>query len=294
MSNISHILKKLSTNERNTWCGGCTNNGILLATKRALADLILQKKVKQKDIVTVCDIGCGAKIFDYLNLSGFYSIHGRILPTALGIKISNPHLTVLAFGGDGGTYGEGVSHLVHNCRYNADITAIINDNQVFALTTGQSTPTTESEFRGPSTPLGTKLEPLNPIVLALESGATFVARGYALDVNHLEELIKKAIEHRGFSFIDVLQPCITFHNVTSYFQKNIYKLEEKKHNPNDFSQALKRAREWNYSFHEQKPVAIGVFYKTEKPLYCKETQVKKPFYRIKRAVDIKKLIREFK
>ena len=289
-----NIIKNLSTNEEITWCPGCTNNGILLATKQALANLISQKKIKQRDVVTVCDIGCGAKIFDYFNLSGFYSIHGRILPTALGIKIANPQLTVLAFGGDGGTYGEGVSHFLHSCRYNADITAIVNDNQVFALTTGQSTPTTEPEFKSPSTPLGTKLEPINPIVLAIEAGATFVARGYALDVGHLKMLIQRAIEHQGFSFIDVLQPCITFHNVIPYFQKHIYKLEEKNHDSHNFDEALYRAREWDYSFSEGKPVPIGVFYETQRTLYCKEVQIKKPFYKIKRIPKLQQLIREFR
>ena len=180
-------IQNLNTKEENTWCPGCPNFGILQASKEALTDLIKENKVKAKDITIVTGIGCHAKIFDYLNVNSFYGIHGRVLPICLGINVSNPELTVIGFGGDGDTYAEGISHLVHTCRHNPDLTMIVHNNQVFSLTIGQATPTSEKGFISGSTPLGIKEQPLNPLALALISGASFVARGYALEIGHLKK-----------------------------------------------------------------------------------------------------------
>ncbi len=158
-------------------------------------------------------------------------------------------MTVVGFGGDGDTYNEGISHFLHNCRYDTDFTMAVHNNQVFSLTMGQATATSEKGFDS--------FMPLNPLVLALESGAGFVARGYALDVPHLKELFKEAITHKGFSFIDILQPCIVYHNTVPYFQKNIYKLKEK---PADLKKSLALAKEWDYCFDKNKKVPIGIFY----------------------------------
>jgi 2-oxoglutarate ferredoxin oxidoreductase subunit beta len=274
----------LSTKEEITWCPGCPNFSIIQAFKEAVAELANEKKIDPKDVAIVSGIGCHAKIYDYLNLSGFYGIHGRVLPLATGIKLANPGLTVVGFGGDGDTYAEGMSHFVHSCRHNADLTMIVHDNQVFSLTTGQATPTTEKGFVDGSTPLGVVEEPINPIALALVSGASFVARGYALEPVHLKEIIKKAIEHKGFSFIDILQPCLIFHNVVPYFQKNIYKLKE--NNPGDLKGALELAAQWNYSFDKDSKVPIGIFYKTKKPTFEEQwTYLKKPLYLIDRKTN---------
>ena len=175
----------LLTKEKNTWCPGCTNFGVLQAAGQAIAELGLAKKT-----AIVTGIGCHAKIYDYLNLKAFYGLHGRVLPIAFGIKLGNPDLSVIGFGGDGDTYAEGMEHFIHNCRYNADLTMLVHNNQVFSLTTGQFTPTTEKGFKGSSSPLGLNEPPLNPLVLALAAGATFVARGYALQTSHLKDLIK--------------------------------------------------------------------------------------------------------
>ncbi len=281
------------TKEENTWCPGCPNFGILQAVKEALTDLVNEKKIKAKDVAIASGIGCHAKIFDYLNVNGFYGLHGRVLPLCLGMKVGNPELTVIGFGGDGDTYAEGISHFVHNCRYNADITMIVHNNKVFALTTGQATPTSEIGFIGRSTPLGVKDGPLNPIALALVNGATFVARGYALDRVHLRGLIKEAIKHRGFALVDVLQPCLTFHNFAPYIQKHIYKLD-KNHNPADFKQAFKKSIEWNYSLDEKAKIPVGIFYKIKKPTFEDQwPQLKKPWYRIKRKINTSKTIKEF-
>ena len=285
-------INQLSTKEENTWCPGCLNNGILSASKKAIFELAEAKKIKIKNTVAVTGIGCHAKIYDYLNLNGFYSIHGRVLPTALGIKVANPELTVIGFGGDGDTYAEGTAHFIHACRYNADITMVVHDNQVFALTTGQATPTTEEGYVDGSTPFGKKNPALNPIAVALASGASFVARGYAGDVDYLSVIMKEAILHKGFSFIEVLQPCITFHNAIPYFVQHIYKLsDDKSYRSDDFDSAFKKALEWDYSFSPEKRVPIGIFYKVDKRTYplCKT-----PYWKVRRRMNWKKEISIFK
>ena len=285
----------LKTKEEITWCPGCPNNGILQASKEAIAELVNERKIKVKNVTIVTGVGCSPKIFDYIKVNGFYGLHGRVIPVCFGIKNANPKLEVLGFAGDGGTYAEGVSHFVHACRYNADFTMIVHNNQVFSLTTGQATPTTEQGFVDGSTPLGIKEKPLNPILLALTSGATFVARGYALNVPHLKDLIKEAITHKGFAFIDVLQPCLIFHNTISYFQKHIYKLKEKKHDFTDFESALQKAKEWDYCLKEKARVPIGIFYKIKKPTFESQwPQLKKPWYTLKRKIDWPKVIEEFR
>lgn len=284
--------KDFNTKEEITWCPGCPNFNINLAVKEVLAELVNENKIKAKDIAVAVGIGCHAKIYDYLSTSGFYGLHGRPLPVALGIKIANPELTVIGFGGDGDTYAEGIAHFVQNCRHNANITMLVHNNQNFSLTTGQATPTSEKGFVGASTPFGEGEEPMNPISLALISGATFVARSYALDQAHLKETIKEAIEHKGFAFVDILQPCLIFHNTIPYFKDHVYKLED--NNKEDLDVALKLAREWDYSFKEDKKVPIGVFYKIKKPTFEEQWSLNNPCYLIDRKINWEKLSGEFK
>ena len=286
-------IKDLTTNEKNTWCPGCLNNSIATATKTVLAELINNKVIKKKDIVVVTDIGCSSKVYDYINTNAYYSLHGRALPPMLGLKAANPELTVIGFAGDGGTYNEGISHLVHNARYNANMTLIVSNNQVFALTTGQETSTSEQGFKGPSTPTGVEDKPLNPIALALSAGATFVARVCPLEFGQLKEVIEKAILHKGFSFIDVLQPCLTFHNTIPFLKDHIYKLDAN-FDTSDFNQAFQRAIEWDYDYTKEAKIALGVFYQTKKPTFeDKWIKPKKPFYKIKRNIDLAKIVKEF-
>ena len=287
--------ENLKTKEEITWCPGCPDNGILSAAREAMADLVNEGKIQAKDVVIVTGIGCHAKIYDYINVNGFYGIHGRVLPVCLGTKISNRQLTVIGFGGDGDTYAEGISHFIHASRYNTDITMIVHNNQVFSLTTGQATPTSEKGFTGSSTPFGVAETPLNPIAMALESQASFVARGYALDILHLKNLIKEAINHKGFSFIDVLQPCIIFHNVIPYFQKNIYKIGSQNHDSKNLREALKKSKEWDYGFDKDKRVPIGVFYKKERAIFEDQwPHFKKPWHTVKRKIEWKAVTNEFK
>ena len=195
-----------TTKEINTWCPGCPNFGILSSAKEALAELANAGKLNAKDAALVSGIGCHGKIYDYLNLNGFNGLHGRVLPVCLGIKLGNPNLTVIGFGGDGDTFDEGVSHFVHACRYNADMTMMVHINQVFALTTGQANAITEKGFVDGSTPLGQGEKPINSVLLALELGATFVARGCALQAPHLKELMKKIRKFPSVFFTKLLVP----------------------------------------------------------------------------------------
>lgn len=251
------LRKDFKTPAPVTWCPGCLNNSTLLALQRALAELVREKELEAKNIVLVTDIGCGAKAYDFLAVNAFYSLHGRVLPTALGIKTANSGLTVVGIGGDGGTYSEGIAHLVHACRFNVDMTMIVANNGVFALTKGQVTPTTRDLKRREQDSLfGSR--GLNPLVLTLASGASLVARGSALDPNHLSQLIKTAIRHKGFSFIDVLQPCLVFHNDVEYLRKHAYYLKR----PLGFKQAFDKAREWDYgNTPARRAVPLGIFYK---------------------------------
>lgn len=285
----------LSTKAQNTWCPGCYNFVILSAVQEALKELIQKKEIKKENVVAVTGIGCHGKMFDYLNINGFYGLHGRVIPTAVGIKIGNPRLTVIGFGGDGDTFAEGIAHFLHACNSNPDIVMIVHNNQVFALTTGQMTPTTEKEYKGPSSPEGKKTNPINPIALALAAGASFVARSSVFQKDHLKEIIKRAIKHKGFSFVDVLQPCITFHNTSSYLKEKIYNLEEKNHNPDNFEEAFARSLEWNYSLDKKSSIPVGIFWQQKKKTFEEDLCLdSKPWHLIKRNLNYKKFISLFR
>ncbi len=284
--------EELNTYAKNTWCPGCGNFGILTSFKKAVVELV-DEGFKKENFVVVTGIGCHGKIYDYLNLNGFYSLHGRPIATAVGIKLANPNLNVVVFAGDGDTYAEGISHFIHAARRNSNITLVVHDNQVFALTTGQFTPTSEFRFKGKSTPQGSPENPLNPIELALVSGATFVARAFALDINHLKGILKEGIKHKGFSFIEVLQPCISFHNTSEYIRNHSYKLEESGHDYTNFEAALRKSREWDYNFSENSRIPLGIFYKVERETFEERVGANKPFYKIEREVSIEDLIKSF-
>jgi len=249
------MTTNISTPTKPTWCPGCYNFQILAGFKKVLE----QQKNPRRDCAIVTGIGCHAKMFDYINLNGINTLHGRVLPTCLGIKTARPDLNVFGFSGDGDAYAEGMEHLIHMARYNADINYFVHNNQVFALTVGQPTPVTEIGFKDKTTPQGVKLKPLNPIKLMLAAGATFVARVYA-DVKQVEWITKEAMKHKGFSFVEIIQPCIIFHPDTDY-KKNTYMLEDKKHDKKDINQAMKRAEEFDYN--TVKKIPLGIFYQNK-------------------------------
>ena len=252
----------LNTYAQNTWCPGCGNFAIMNAIKAVLQSLN-DEGLPLENVVLVSGIGCHAKIADYLNVNSFYSLHGRVVPPAEGIKIARPDLKVIGFAGDGDAYGEGLEHLIFAAKRNIDITMIIHDNRVYGLTTGQYTPTSPLGFRGRSTPAGTRELPINPLELMLASGATFLARGTSHGIEQLKAIFKEAILHKGFSLVDVLQVCVTYYNLYEYYDKRVYELKD--HDPADYNQALSKIREWDYNNDAR--IGLGVFYKKESPTF---------------------------
>ena len=233
-----------------TWCPGCFNFQILAGVKNVLA--------RQKgEFAISTGIGCASKIFDYINLPGLNGLHGRVVPACLGMKVGNPNLNVIGFAGDGDAYAEGIEHLIHAARYNSDFTYIVHNNQVFALTVGEPTPTTEIGYSDKTTPLGVKIPPLNPIKVMLAAGASFVARVFA-DVNQVTWVLEEAIKHKGFSFIEIIQPCIIFHPDSDY-KKHTYSLQETKHDKTNWKAAMEKAGEFDYNKPTGK-IPLGIFY----------------------------------
>ena len=278
-------IKDLQSKENPTWCPGCGDYGILAAVKSALVELSSAPglDVRPENTVIVTGIGCGSKINHYVKVYGFEGLHGRPLPVATAVKLCNPSLNVIAVGGDGDGYGLGMGHFIHSARRNLNITYIVEDNQVYGLTTGQTSPTSAKGTKSKSTPFGAIELPANPLALALSAGATFVARGYAGDLPHLTALIAAGVAHPGFSLIDVLQPCVTFNKVNTYdfFGKKVYKLGVSDGNTvggdkynggkaigsglNVEGLTLSEAIEKSYEWDDKIP--LGVFYKEDRPTY---------------------------
>ncbi|KKL70753.1 hypothetical protein LCGC14_2101770 [marine sediment metagenome] len=250
-------MKSLKTNAEITWCPGCGNFGILTAIRNAIP-ILEDKGISRENIIMTSGIGCHAKIFDYLNLSGFYGLHGRNCSNSEGIKIANPDLKIINFSGDANGLAEGLAHTLFAAKRNQDITFILHNNSVYALTTGQFSPLSEKGWKGPSTPKGSFEIPFNPISLLIEVGATFVARCYAGEINHLTETLVRAIEHEGFSFIEVLQPAMPYHKWEEY--RNEIEFLDKK--PKTKEEALNVARN-SHRF------TLGVFHQASRQVYHK-------------------------
>lgn len=241
------------------WCPGCGNFGILSALKKALADL----DILPHQLVIVSGIGQAGKLPHYLKCNTFNSLHGRAVPVAEGIKMANHDLQVIAVGGDGDGYGEGGNHWLHAMRRNHDITYMVHNNQVYALTRGQASPTSDDGYVAGTTPGGSP-HPVQPLAIAIASGAAFVARGFAGDIDHLAGLIKLALQHKGFSLLDILQPCVSFNHVNTYdwYKKRVYKLDEdKNYDPADKAMAFSKSYEWG------ERIPIGVIYLQERATF---------------------------
>ncbi len=240
-----------------TWCPGCGDFGIWMALKEALVKL----GIGTDDGLIVYGIGCHGNMYDWMKIYGFAGLHGRALPVAQGAKFANHALPVIVVSGDGDCLGEGGNHFIHAAKRNPDITVIIHDNQVYGLTTGQASPTAQIGFKTKSTPEGAVDAPLNPLTLALSTGATFVARGFAGDAPGLSRLIMEGVQHKGFSVVDVLQPCVTFDKVHTYawYRQRLYTLESVGYVPDNPMKAMEKAIEWD------EKIPVGVFYKAEKP-----------------------------
>jgi len=241
------------------WCPGCGNLNIWGSFKKAA----VQESWDNSNSVMVAGIGCHGHIVNFIKMSSFEGLHGRALPVATGVKMANNRLNVFVFTGDGDCFGEGGNHFIHACRRNHDLAVLIHDNALYALTTGQTSPLSDHGYKSKSTPKGNLDEPFNPLVLAIASGATFVARAYSGDIPKLTELIIEANNHKGFSVIDILQPCVTFNKVCThgFYQENVYYLE-KDYDPANKSKALDRAAEFGPN-----KIPLGVFYKADRPSY---------------------------
>jgi 2-oxoglutarate ferredoxin oxidoreductase subunit beta len=242
------------------WCPGCGDFGVLKSLKMAAGRL----GIAPKDLMIVSGIGCSSNLPGFIHSYGVHSLHGRAVAVAEGIKLGNHGLNVVVTGGDGDGYGIGIGHFIHAMRRNIDITYIVMNNQIYGLTTGQASPTTMKDMRTKSTPRGNAEMPINPIALALVSGATYVARGFSGEPEHMARLIAGAIAHRGFSLIDVFSPCVTYNKINTYpfFKQRVYKLEDDAdYASSDTSMALNRSFEWGDK------IPIGVFYKEDIPIY---------------------------
>lgn len=272
-----------------TWCPGCGNFGINAAVKNALVTL----GIPPHQVVMVFGIGCFGNGSNFYSTYVFHGIHGRTLPAASGIKLANHELTVIADAGDGDGYGEGGNHFIHTCRSNIDITFLVHDNRMYSLTQGQISPTAPRGFLTKSTPFGSLETPFNPLAVALVNGASFVAQGFSGDIPHLTELIKKAINHRGFALVNILQVCVTFNKVNTdqWYKERVYKLEETPHDAKNFGQALTAA------LKQEEKIPIGVLYQVEKPTYEDELPQIKEKTLVRQSivnVDISKALEEYK
>ncbi|MFA5108750.1 MAG: 2-oxoacid:ferredoxin oxidoreductase subunit beta [Candidatus Micrarchaeia archaeon] len=243
-----------------TWCPGCGNYAILAALKKAIIDCGLEPH----QTVVSSGVGCCSKLPHFIKTYGYEGLHGREVAAASGTKLANHELEVIALGGDGDGLGIGVGHFVHACRRNYDMTYIVHDNHIYGLTTGQTSPTSEQGFKSKSTPDGALEIPINPISLAIDSGATFVARGFSGELVHLSKLIAAGIKHKGFAFIDVMQPCVVWNKINTfeYYKQKCYKLDEdKKYDSTNKMMALAKAQEW------ETKIPIGVIYQQDRPTY---------------------------
>ncbi len=242
------------------WCPGCGDYGIVSAMTQAFSELDLDPT----KTVIVSGIGCSGKTPHFIQVNGVHSLHGRAIPFAMGIKLANPKLTVIVNGGDGDLLGIGAGHFVALGRRNIDLTVIVHNNQVYGLTKGQASPTLPLGVKTKALPKPNIQNNVDPIVLALSSGYTFVARSYAMDIRHLKDVIKKAIRHKGAALIDVLQPCVTYNDIydLKFYRKTLYRLEDEGWDPYVSSPERdkeKRIEAIRRALDSESRIPIGVF-----------------------------------
>ncbi len=268
-------LKNYRTQVHNDWCPGCGDFGIVNAIQMTLMEMQLEPH----RVAVFSGIGCSGKTPHFVNAYGFHTLHGRVLPIATGAKLANPSLTVIAVGGDGDGLGIGAGHFVNTGRRNLDFTYVMYDNGVYGLTKGQASPTLPKGLKTKSMPAPSIIEGVNPIAMAIASGYTFVARSYALDVRHLKQTLRAAIEHRGSAFVDVLQTCPTYNDINTKEwyagddlpskAPRLYKMDEAGYNglvtdPANRGEVIsKKGNALLKSFEWGEKIPIGVFFKME-------------------------------
>ena len=239
------------------WCPGCGDFGVLTSLYKACVEL----QIPPHELMVVSGIGCSSNLPGFIRSYGAHTLHGRLLPFATGCKLANQNMTVIGTGGDGDGYGIGLNHFIQGMRRNIDVTYIVMNNEIYGLTTGQVSPTSETGMKTKTSPFGNLEGMLNPMALALAAGCGFVARGFSGQPKHLMELYKAGIQHKGFALIDVFSPCVTFNklNTYQYFRDRIYKLEDETHDTSSFHAAMDKALEWDPK------IPIGLFYKNPEP-----------------------------
>jgi len=269
-----------------TWCPGCGDWGIGIAIKSALA----QMGLSPSDVGVVFGIGCSGNMNDFLNAYAIHGLHGRAIPTAIGYKLANHKMPIIVVAGDGDCYGEGGNHFLHACRGNHDITVIIHDNRVYGLTTGQVAPTAMKGALSKSTPYGLIESPIDPLGLALTQGATFISQSFAGDAQHMISMIKSAINHKGFSLVNVLQPCVTFNKINGYqyYRERVYKLIDNKVNNKD--RAMKIIQDI-----EKEKYPLGIIYQNQQSSYHEQLPqlTKQTLIKNEKFVDFKLIERDF-
>lgn len=283
-------IKDLKSNDEIAWCPGCGDFGILNALKKSLVAL----NRPLNEILLVSGIGQAAKLPHYLRCNCFNGLHGRPLPVAFAAKAANSKLTVIVTTGDGDCYGEGGNHFLHNLRRNTDITVIVHNNQIYGLTKGQASPTTDQGFVTKVQAEGVVLEAFHPLAAAIALGCGFAARGFSADSEHLSWLITEGIKHRGFSSIDCLQPCVTFNKQNTYewYSKRVYKVnDDPNYHPEDRDTAVKKAAEWG------ERIPIGIVYRNEEKKSYEEKRglLEKPALVEEdiAQIDIKPILKDF-
>ncbi len=269
------------------WCPGCGNFAILNAVKQAL----VASGLIPHQVLFVSGIGQAAKAPHYLNANVFNGLHGRSLPVATGAKLANPELTVIVESGDGCNYGEGGNHFLAAIRRNVDVTLLVHNNQVYGLTKGQASPTSDTGFVTKAQPGGVLAEPFNPIAVAVAMHAGFVARSFSGKIDHLADMIQQGIAHRGLSLVDILQPCPSFNKVNTFawYKQRCYVLPDE-HDPTDWESAMKVAREW------EDRIPIGMIYRNDRPAFEEQFSVLSDASLVGRQLDkaaLAKIMEEF-
>ncbi len=250
-------VKDFKPEVHSDWCPGCGDFGVLTALYQACAQL----QIPPHNLLVVSGIGCSSNLPGFVRSYGAHTLHGRLLPFATGAKLANQEMTIIGTGGDGDGYGIGLNHFIQAMRRNIDVTYIVMNNEIYGLTTGQVSPTSETGMKTKTSPHGNLEGMLNPMALALAAGCGFVARGFSGQIKHLVALYKAGIQHKGFALIDVFSPCVTFNklNTYQYFRERIYKLEEEEHDTGSFHAAMDKALEWDPK------IPIGLFYRNPDP-----------------------------
>ena len=277
-----------NTKHNCTWCPGCGNLAIWYMLKQALFEL----QIEPHETVIVYGVGCAGNGSNFIRTYGFHGLHGRALPVAQGVKLANNKLKVIVMGGDGDGLGIGVGHFVHATRRNIDLTYILHDNQIYGLTTGQTSPRSDKGMVTKTTPNGNIEDPVNPITLALSSNCSYIARSFSGHPHHLKSTLKQALTHKGFSFVDVLQPCVSFNkkNTYAWYNERIYDLNlNLKYDSTDRDKAWEQGNTWG------EKIPIGTFYNKEAPTYEDQLGLKENLIDINLSsnIDITKLLEEF-